>query len=121
MNLAAWPLLGYGRRGTGAYPGSRRTGPPASRGGPPGSRYRGRGVAVDTIQTTLGQALLVLIGLAVVLFALILLLVEANYIVRLSRTLIRRLKSSGPDPTDSDSSAAASGYTQRPHDEQEAR
>ena len=76
---------------------------------------------MDTIETTLGQALLVLTGLAVVLLVLILLLVEANYIVRLSRTLVRRLTSSGRDPTGPDSSVTDDGHTRRPRDEQEAR
>ena len=76
--------------------------------------------AVDTIQTTLGQALLVLIGLAVLLFTLILLLVEAHYIVRLSRQLVRRLRSSDPNLNGSDS-PTADGYTQRSHGDQEAR
>ncbi len=52
---------------------------------------------MDTIQATLGQALLVLVALAVVLFTLILLLVEADYILRLGGKLVRRWKSGGSD------------------------
>jgi|RhiMetdeSRZDD1v2_1073273.scaffolds.fasta_scaffold1275936_3 hypothetical protein len=69
---------------------------------------------MDTIQATLGQALLVLIALAVVLFTLILLLVEADQILRLSGKLIRRWKSSGADPDGKSGS-------KHPHDGQEAR
>jgi hypothetical protein len=45
---------------------------------------------VNTLQETLGQALLVLVGLVVILFAVIVLLVEADYIVRLGGKLTRR-------------------------------
>jgi len=76
---------------------------------------------VDTIQATLGQALLVLVALAVVLFTLILLLVEADYILRLGGKLVRRWKSGGSDPDGSDSSAVDKGDAERPHDDQEAR
>jgi hypothetical protein len=76
---------------------------------------------VETIQATLGQALLVLIALAVALFTLILLLVEADYILRLGQKLARRWKSCGSGPDGSDSSVADNGRTDRPRDEQAAR
>jgi hypothetical protein len=50
---------------------------------------------VDTIQATLGEAVLVLVSLVVVLLAVILLLVEADYVLRLVEKLVRRLKSDG--------------------------
>lgn len=50
---------------------------------------------MDTVQATLGQALLVLSALVVILLTLILLLVEANYILHLGGKLIRRWKSGG--------------------------
>lgn len=45
------------------------------------------GDAVDALQTILGEVLLVLAGLAVVLLAVILVLVEAHLILRLARKL----------------------------------
>jgi hypothetical protein len=42
---------------------------------------------VDALQTILGEVLLVLAGLAVVLLAVILVLVEAHVILRLARKL----------------------------------
>lgn len=76
---------------------------------------------MDTIQATLGQALLVLVALAVVLFTLILLLVEADYLLRLGRKLGRRWKSGGSDPDGSGPQAANKGDADRPRDEHEAR
>lgn len=48
---------------------------------------------MDTIQTLLGDVLLVLAGLTLVLLAVILLLVQANLIVRLGGRLTRSLRS----------------------------
>jgi hypothetical protein len=48
---------------------------------------------VDTIQALLGDVLLVLAGLGLVLFAVILLLVQANVIVCLGGRLTRSLRS----------------------------
>ena len=76
---------------------------------------------MDTIQVTLGQALLVLVGLAVVLFTVILLLVEADYLLRLGQKLARRWKSDGSDPTGSDPSNPDQAIPKHTHDEQEAR
>jgi hypothetical protein len=76
---------------------------------------------VDTIEATLGQALLLLIGLAVVLFILILLLVEAHCIVRLSRKLVRRLRSVGPDPAGAGSATPQDDPNELPLDQQEVR
>lgn len=87
----------------------------------PLGRQRRRGVAVNAIQATLGQLLLLLIGLVAVLFVLILLLVEAHYIVRLSRRLVGRLRSGDSEPDDSGSPTAHGDPTQRPHDQQEVR
>ena len=53
---------------------------------------------MDAIQEKLGDVLLVLAGLALVLLALILLLVEANLILRLGRRLAVRWRSGGLDP-----------------------
>jgi Na+-transporting methylmalonyl-CoA/oxaloacetate decarboxylase gamma subunit len=55
---------------------------------------------VDTIQALLGNLLLVLAGLALVLLAVILLLVQANTIVRLASKLTRRLRSDDSDGTE---------------------
>lgn len=76
---------------------------------------------MNAIQATLGQLLLLLIGLVAVLFVLILLLVEAHYIVRLSRRLVGRLRSGDSEPDDSGSPTAHGDPTQRPHDQQEVR
>jgi hypothetical protein len=54
-----------------------------------------RDIAVDAIQARLGEALVLLVGLAVVLFAVILLLLEAEFILRLWAKLAQRLRSSG--------------------------
>jgi hypothetical protein len=51
-----------------------------------------KGVRVDTIQALLGDLLLVLAGLALVLLAVILLLVQANVIVCLGGRLTRSLR-----------------------------
>jgi hypothetical protein len=48
---------------------------------------------VDTIQSILGDVLLVLAGLGLVLFAIILLMVQANVIVCLGGKLTRSLRS----------------------------
>jgi len=76
---------------------------------------------VDTIQGTLGQALLVLVGLAVVLFAIILVLVEADCILRLGGKLARRWRSSGSDPTRSHPPTMDEGNAGSARDEQEVR
>jgi hypothetical protein len=49
-------------------------------------------MAVDTVQTTLGQALLLIGSLAAVLFAVILLLLEAKVILHLGGQLNRDLQ-----------------------------
>jgi hypothetical protein len=54
---------------------------------------------MDTIQAMLGQALLVLVALAVLMFALILLLLEADYLLRLAGRLASRWKSGRLQPT----------------------
>lgn len=69
---------------------------------------------MDTIQATLGQALLVLIALAVVLFTIILLLVESELILRLGGKLVRRWRSGGAGPD-------GNSGRERPRDEPEAR
>jgi hypothetical protein len=56
---------------------------------------------VDAIQATLGEALLVLVGLAVVLLAIILVLFEADLILHLGGRLARRLGPPGPNPAGS--------------------
>jgi hypothetical protein len=77
---------------------------------------------VNAVEATLGQVLLLLIGLVAVLFVLIVLLVEAHYIVRLSRRLVRRLRSAdNPEPADRGSPTAHGDPTQRPLDQQEVR
>lgn len=50
---------------------------------------------MDAIQAKLGEALLLLASLAVVLLALIVVLVEADCILRLGGRLTRRWRSSG--------------------------
>lgn len=59
---------------------------------------RRRDTAVNAIQATLGEALLLLGSLALVLFALILLLLEAKVIVCLGNQLNRDLRMIGPPP-----------------------
>ena len=53
---------------------------------------------VDAVQATLGEALLLLGGLAAVLGALILLLLEAKVILRLGGQLNRELRFVAPPP-----------------------
>jgi hypothetical protein len=55
------------------------------------------GCRVETLQVTLGQALLALMALMVALFAIIVILAEANLILRLGGKLLRRWKSAGLD------------------------
>jgi hypothetical protein len=98
----------------------RRTRAASGRGRPPSS-YVERGVAVDTIQGTLGQLLLVLVALAVVLFTLILVLIEADYILRLGRRLVRRWKSGGLESNRSDQSAVSHRDAERPPQQRAAR
>jgi hypothetical protein len=74
---------------------------------------------VNTIQVTLGQVLLLLVGLAVVLFILILLLVEAHYIVRLSKQLGYRFRSIDPESDGSTPAAVRGGSSDVSRDEQE--
>lgn len=76
---------------------------------------------MDPLQGTLGQTLLVLIALAVVLFTIILLLVEADYILRLGGKLARRWKSGGLEPGDSDPPAMDDVTTQCRRDERAAQ
>jgi hypothetical protein len=76
---------------------------------------------VNAIEATLGQVLLLLIGLVAVLFILIVLLVEAHYIVRLSRRLVRRLRSGDPEPAGPGTPTAQGDPSQRPLDQQEVR
>lgn len=88
----------------------------------PQGRQLRRGVAVNAVEATLGQVLLLLIGLVAVLFVLIVLLVEAHYIMRLSRRLVRRLRSGdNREPIDPGSPTAHGDPTQRPPDHQEVR
>jgi hypothetical protein len=58
-------------------------------------------LAVNMIEGTLGQVLLVLAGVAIVLLAVILILLEADYILRLGERLVRRMRTTGLDPSDS--------------------
>jgi hypothetical protein len=53
---------------------------------------------VDTVQTALGEALLLLGGLAAVLFALILVLLEAKVILHLGGQLNQNLRLLTPPP-----------------------
>jgi hypothetical protein len=76
---------------------------------------------VDIIESTLGQVLLLLIGLAVVLFLLILLLVEAHYILDLGRRLVHRLSPVDPSFVRSDSAAVKNGYGEALPDGEETR
>jgi hypothetical protein len=63
----------------------------------PAPRGRGEGsAAVDAIQATLGDALVLLASLAVVLLVLILLLIEVDVILRLGNRAVRRLRSGDP-------------------------
>ena len=76
---------------------------------------------MNAIEATLGQVLLLLIGLVAVLFVLIVLLVEAHYIVRLSRRLVRRRQSGDAEPVNPGSSTAPGDPAQHPLDQQEVR
>jgi len=98
----------------------RRT-PGGQRPQPTPASYVERGVAVETIQGILGQMLLVLAALAVVLFALILVLMEANYVLRLGRELARRWKSDGLDSDSSDLPTANTHDAQCPREERAVR
>jgi hypothetical protein len=53
---------------------------------------------VNAVQATLGEALLLLVSLAALLFAVILLLLEAKVIARLGGQLSRDLRMIGPPP-----------------------
>lgn len=75
---------------------------------------------MDTLQASLGQALLVLMGLAVVLLALILLLIEANYIVHLGGKLAGRFRTGGSDSGGSSSPTSQEDDAERPHGDGEA-
>jgi hypothetical protein len=98
----------------------RRPGGQRPRPTPPSSDAE-RGGAVDMIQATLGQVLVVLLGLALVLSVIILLLLEAHYIVRLSRRLLRRLRPDDPDHMGSDSRVVDDDHSERRHDGQGVR
>jgi hypothetical protein len=76
---------------------------------------------VDALQGAVGQILLVVVALAVVLFTLILLLVEADYILRLCGKLARRWKSYRLDPDGSAPSAIEDRTAERPRDKQAVR
>jgi hypothetical protein len=76
---------------------------------------------VNTIQATLGQVLVVLVGLALVLSVIILLLLEAHYIVRLSGRLARRLRPDGLDPIGPSYRARDTDHAERRHDDQGIR
>jgi hypothetical protein len=65
---------------------------------------------VDTIEGTLGQVLLVLAGVAIVLLAVILILLEADYILRLGRRVVRRRRSTGLGSSDSHQPTADRGH-----------
>jgi hypothetical protein len=73
---------------------------------------------VDTIQGTLGQALLVVIAVAVLLSAVILVLVEADYILGRLEKLARRLQATAPGPTNSEPPASDQTDAERPNDGQ---
>jgi hypothetical protein len=75
---------------------------------------------MNAIEDTFGLALLLLIGLAVLLFIVIVLLAEAHYIVRLSDRLLHRVRADEPDPPSSSSPLTKSSYSERLRDEQEA-
>jgi hypothetical protein len=55
---------------------------------------------MDAIQARLGDALLLLAGVAVVLLAVIVVLVEVDVILRLGGKVTGRLRSGGPDPAE---------------------
>jgi hypothetical protein len=76
---------------------------------------------VDTIEGTLGQVLLVLAGVAIVLLAVILILVEADYILRLGGRLVRRCRSTGLNLSDSHPSTADRGHANQLQDKQGPR
>jgi hypothetical protein len=71
------------------------------RGRPDQALEHAKEVVVDAIQVTLGEVLLVLVGIAVVLLVIILVLFEADLILKLGGKLSRRLGPGGSDPTGS--------------------
>ena len=75
---------------------------------------------MDAVQETLGEALLVLGSLAAVLFAVILLLLEAKVIVSLGGQLSRELRL-GPSAAASRSPARKDGPVPRQGSEEEGR
>lgn len=82
---------------------------------------RGDVAVVDTLEGALGQAALVLAGLAVVLLAVILVLVEADFILGRLDKLARRWEATRRDPPDPDPPAPDQGDTERPRDGQGAQ
>lgn len=68
---------------------------------------------MDAIEGTLGQVLLVLAGLAVIQLAVILILVEADYILRLGAKLVRRWKSAELDLSDSHRPSVDRGHAEQ--------
>lgn len=99
MQLANCVFLGHDTDGTApSLPDRGSPGALAASGRPDQRSARPRrDVAVDEIQATLGGALVVLASLAVVLLAVILVLVEADFILRLGGKLTRRWRSSGKE------------------------
>lgn len=71
---------------------------------------------MDTVQGTLGQALLVMIGLAVLLFAVILVLAETDYLLGRLQKLRRRWKATRPGPMAPRSPIRSQREAKRPGD-----
>jgi hypothetical protein len=88
LQLAKWCFLIHDRRGRRApqEPAASNRGRPRQV-----SDSNQGGDAVDALQATLGDVLLVLAGLAVVLLAVILVLAEAHLILHLARKLTKNL------------------------------
>lgn len=71
---------------------------------------------MDTIQGTLGQALVVLIAMALVLFAIILVLVEADYILGQLQKLTQRWKATRPGAASSGPPTSDKSHAKTPRD-----
>jgi len=73
---------------------------------------------VDTIQGTLGQALVVLVAMALVLFVIILVLVEADYILGQLQKLAQRWRATRPSAASSDPPTSGKSHAKTPRDGQ---
>jgi hypothetical protein len=76
---------------------------------------------MDAIQATLGQVMLLLAGLAMVLLAIILVLVEANLILHLGGKLTERWRSNSMDSHRSRAITEAPSQKERPSEEKGGR